>query len=89
MAEVWIPPKLQQLTGGNQQVQVEGSTIRRLINYLEKQYPGIKEFLCDEMEDDLIPGLAVVIDGEVSLLGMLDKVQENSEVHFLPAIGGG
>ncbi|MCH8298677.1 MAG: MoaD/ThiS family protein [Chloroflexi bacterium] len=89
MAEVWIPPKLQQLTGGNQQVQVEGSTVRRLINNLEKQYPGIKEFLCDEMEDDLIPGLAVVIDGEVSLLGMLDKVQENSEVHFLPAIGGG
>ncbi|MCH7842448.1 MAG: MoaD/ThiS family protein [Chloroflexi bacterium] len=89
MAEVWIPPKLQQLTGGKQQVQVEGSTVRRLINNLEKQYPGIKEFLCDEMEDDLIPGLAVVIDGEVSLLGMLDKVQENSEVHFLPAIGGG
>ncbi|MCH8800007.1 MAG: MoaD/ThiS family protein [Chloroflexi bacterium] len=89
MAEVWIPPKLQQLTGGNQQVQVEGSTVRRLINNLEKQYPGIKEFLCDETEDDLIPGLAVVIDGEVSLLGMLDKVQENSEVHFLPAIGGG
>ena len=89
MAEVWIPPKLQQLTGGNQQVQVEGSTVRRLINNLEKKYPGIKEFLCDEMEDDLIPGLAVVIDGEVSLLGMLDKVQENSEVHFLPAIGGG
>ena len=89
MAEVWVPPKLQQLTGGKQQVQVEGSTVRRLINNLEKQYPGIKEFLCDEMEDDLIPGLAVVIDGEVSLLGMLDKVQENSEVHFLPAIGGG
>ena len=89
MAEVWIPPKLQQLTGGKQQVQVEGTTVRRLINNLEKQYPGIKEFLCDEMEDDLIPGLAVVIDGEVSLLGMLDKVQENSEVHFLPAIGGG
>ena len=89
MAEVWIPPKLQQLTGGNQQVQVEGSTVGRLINNLEKQYPGIKEFLCDEMEDDLIPGLAVIIDGEVSLLGMLDKVQENSEVHFLPAIGGG
>ena len=89
MAEVWIPPKLPPLTGGKQQVQVEGSTVRRLINNLEKQYPGIKEFLCDEMEDDLIPGLAVVIDGEVSLLGMLDKVQENSEVHFLPAIGGG
>ena len=89
MAEVWIPPKLQQLTGGKQQVQVGGTTVRRLINNLEEIHPGIRDFLCDEEQEDLIPGLAVIIDGEVSLLGMLDKVQENSEVHFLPAIGGG
>ena len=89
MAEVWIPPKLQELTAGNQQVQVEGSTGRRLINNLEEQHPGIKEYLVDEEEDDLIPGLAVIIDGEVSQLGMLDKVEDRSEVHFLPAIGGG
>ena len=89
MAEGWIPPKLQQLTDGKQQVQVEGTTVRRLINNLEELHPGIREFLCYEMQEDLIPGLAVIIDGEVSLLGMLDKVQETSEVHFLPAIGGG
>lgn len=89
MAEVWVPPKLQQLTDGNQQVQVEGTTVRRLINNLELLYPGIKDFLVDEMEEDLVPGLAVIIDGEVSLLGMLDKVGKDSEVHFLPAIGGG
>ena len=89
MAEVWIPPKLQQLTGGKQQVQVEGGSVRQVINNLEKQYPGIKEFLVDETEEDLIPGLAVIVDGEASLLGMLEKVKENSEVHFLPAMSGG
>ena len=89
MAEVWIPPKLQELTGGEQRVQVEGTSVRRLINNLEILHPGIKEFLVDDGEDDLVAGLAVIIDGEVSLLGMLEKVQENSEVHFLPAIGGG
>jgi molybdopterin synthase sulfur carrier subunit len=89
MAEVWIPPKLQELTGGKEQVQVEGTSVRRLINNLEILHPGIKEFLVDDGEDDLVAGLAVIIDGEVSLLGMLEKVQENSEVHFLPAIGGG
>ena len=89
MAEVWIPPKLQELTGGKQQVQVEGTSVRRLINNLEILHPGIKEFLVDDGEDDLVAGLAVIIDGEVSLLGKLEKVQENSEVHFLPAIGGG
>ena len=89
MAEVWIPPKLQELTAGNQQVQVEGSTVRRLINNLEALHPGIKEYLVDQVEDDLIPGLAVIIDGEVSQLGMLDKVGESSAVNFHPAIGGG
>ena len=89
MAEVWVPPKLQQLTGGKQQVQVEGTTVRRLINNLELQFPGIKEFLCDEEGEDLIAGLSVIVDGEVSVLGLLEKVQENSEVHFLPSIAGG
>jgi len=89
MAEVWIPPKLQQLTGGHQQVQVEGTTVRRLVNNLEAMYPGIKEYLIDETDEDLVPGLAVIVDGEVSVLGMLEKVQENSEVHFLPSIAGG
>ncbi len=89
MPEVWIPPKLQQLTGGKQQIQVEGNNVRQVINNLERQYPGVKDFLCDEMQEDLIPGIAVIVDGETSQLGMLQKVQENSEVHFLPALGGG
>ena len=49
MAEVWIPPKLQELTGGKQQVQVEGTSVRRLINNLEILHPGIKEFLVDDL----------------------------------------
>ena len=89
MAEVWIPPKLQELTCGKQQVQVEGTSVRRLINNLEILHPGIKEFPVDDSVDDLITGPAVLIGGEVSLLGMLEKVQEHSEVHFLPAIVGG
>mgnify|MGYP000936575966 FL=1 len=77
------------MTGGKQQGQVEGTTVRRLINNLEEIHPGIRDVLCEEEQEDLIPGLAVIIDGEVSLLGMLDKVQETSEVKFLSAIGGG
>ena len=87
MAEVWIPPRLQQLTGGKQQVQVPGATIRQVVNNLEKEFPGMKEHLCQD--DDIFPGIAVVIDGETANLGLLERVQENSEIHFLPAIGGG
>ena len=49
----------------------------------------MKAFLYDAEEDDLISGIAVVVDGEVSQLGLLERVKENSEIHFLPAIGGG
>ncbi len=89
MPEVWVPPRMQTLTGGKQQVQVPGATVRQVINNLEKEYPGTREWLIDDEEDDLIPGVAVIVDGETSLMGLLERVQENSEVHFLPAIGGG
>ena len=87
MPEVWIPPKMQELTGGKQQVQVEGSTRRQVVNNLEKEFPGMKEVLCED--DEIFPGIAIVIDGETANLGLLEKVQENSEIHFLPAISGG
>ena len=89
MPEVWVPPRMQVLTGGKQQVQVPGATVRQVINNLEREYPGTREWLMDDEEDDLIPGVAVIVDGETSLMGLLERVQENSEVHFLPAIGGG
>ena len=89
MAEVWIPPRVQALTGGQKTVRVAGGTVRQLINNLEMRFPGIRARLCDEAAGDLLPGVAVIVDGETSQLGMLERVQENSEVHFLPALGGG
>ncbi len=89
MPEVWLPPRIQSLAGGRQQVVVPGATVRQVINNLENEYPGTRDLLMDVEEDDLLPGLAVVVDGETSLLGLLERVQESSEVHFLPAIGGG
>ena len=89
MAEVWIPPQMQSVTGGQERVQVDGSTVRQLVNNLDKQFPGLKAILYDEDVDDIMPGLAVIVDGEASQLGLLERVGEDSEVHFLPAIGGG
>lgn len=89
MADVWIPTRMQTLTDGQQIVQIEGATVRQLINNLEKKYPGTKARIYDAQEDELLPGVAVIVDGEASQLGLLERVGENSEVHFLPAIGGG
>ena len=89
MPEVWLPPRMQSLTGGQQQVQVAGRTIRQVIENLERVYPGLKAQLYDDEEDIVMPGIAVVVDGETSQLGLLEHVREDSEVHFLPALGGG
>ena len=37
----------------------------------------------------MLPGIAIIVDGISGGMGMLEQVMENSEVHFLPAIGGG
>ena len=89
MPEVWIPPRMQPLTEGKQQVQVEGSTVRQLVNNLELLFPGTRALIYDEEAGDLLPGVAVIVDGEASQLGLLERLREDSEVHFLPAIGGG
>ena len=87
MARVFIPPLLRPLTGGASEIDVEGSSVRQVIAALDERYPGIGERLCEG--DQLRPGLAVAVDGRMSSVGLLQKVQPESEVHFLPAIGGG
>ena len=87
MAEVWMSTRMQRFAAGLERVQVVGATVRQIVNNLEQEYPGMKDVLCIDNEMD--PGIAVVIDGETGNLGMLDKVNEDSEVHFIPAMSGG
>ena len=87
MATVFIPSLMQKLSDGNHRVEVDGSNVRQIVDNLDTQYPGFKERLVD---DGRIKGnISVAIDGEITPLGVLGKVGENSEVHFLPALGGG
>jgi len=88
MAVVWIPSLLQRLTDGQDKVRVSGATLRQVINSLDEAHPGMKERLVDE-EGRFQEGIAIAIDGEVTNLGLLERVGEDSEVHIIPAIGGG
>lgn len=87
MPTVWIPPLLRDLTGGQETVPVAAATVGQVIDALEQLHPGIRARLCDGA--NLRPGLAVFVDAEVAPLGLAQAVGPNSEVHFLPAIGGG
>ncbi len=87
MPRVFIPPLLKSLTAGVVAIDVEAGSVRQVIERLEARFPGVAERLCEDGE--LKPGLTVAVDGHVSSIGLLQKVSETSEVHFLPAIGGG
>ncbi len=87
MVTVYVPTMLQATTGGVKQVQVKAANVRQVINSLEEQFPGIKDRL---MEGNQVrPNLSVAIDGEIARMGLLERVREDSEVHFVPAISGG
>ena len=87
MPRVFIPPLLRPLTGGASEVDVEASSVRQVIAALDERFPGIRERLCEG--EQFRPGLAVAVDGRMSSVGLLQKVRPESEVHFLPAVGGG
>ena len=55
--------------------------------HLGERFPGIEQQLLED--GDIRASIAVSIDGEIATGGVLDTVGENSEVHFIPALGGG
>lgn len=84
---VYIPTLLQAVTGGKSAVEVEGATVRQVIEHLEQIHPGIRERLMDQGK--LRPNISVAVDGEVTPMGLLEPVGPASEVHFVAAIKGG
>ena len=87
MATVFIPSLMQRLTDGKATVTVSGASVREIVNNLEEMYPGTKDRLVDKFK--IKGGINVAVDGEITPIGILEKVGEDSEVHFLPAVGGG
>ena len=87
MATVIIPALLRKLTGGKDRTTATGKTLGDIVNDLETQFPGFRERVV--RDGDLDGSLAVSIDGEIITGGLAEPVPTNSEVHFVPAIGGG
>ncbi len=87
MPTVYIPTLLQAVTGGKSAVEVDGTTVRQVIDNLEQAYPGIRDRLMEQGK--LRPNISVAVDGEVTPMGLLETVGSLSEVHFVAAIKGG
>ncbi|RMF84019.1 MAG: molybdopterin synthase sulfur carrier subunit [Nitrospinota bacterium] len=87
MAVVWIPALLRSLTRGTEKVTVAGTTLREVLDNLDRLYPGLKERLCEGGQ--VRPHITIVVDGEMGVEGLHHPIGEQSEIHFIPAISGG
>ena len=84
---VFVPTMLQQMTNGVKQIDMEADNVRQVIDRLETLYPGMKDRLIESGQ--IRSNLAVAIDGEVARMGLLEKIGEAREIHFVPASGCG
>ena len=84
MATVVIPALLRKLTGGKDRTSATGVTLKEIIDDLERQFPGFREQVIEG--GDLISSLAVSIDGEIITGGLIEPVQPDSEIYFVPAV---
>lgn len=87
---VRIPTPLRKLTKDKDIVQAAGSTIQDIIDNLEKEYPGLKERICDE-KGELRRFVNVYLNDEDIRFaqGKSTLVKDGDEVSVIPAIAGG
>lgn len=84
---VWIPPLHRDLTDGVEVLTISGSTVGELIDGLEQRHPGLRDRLC--VDGQIRPGISVAINGVISTRGLRQRLSAPSDIHFIPAIGGG
>jgi len=88
--KVRIPTPLQKLTNQNALVEIQAGTIRELMDALEKNYPGIKERLC-EPTGKIRRFVNVYLNEEdIRFLSQEETaVKDGDEISIVPAIAGG
>ena len=83
-----IPPTLRDATGGEREVQVEGATIRTLLEELVSRFPALRSRVYD---GEVVPFVNIYVDGvDIRAAGGLEApVPGGSTVILLPAMAGG
>ncbi|HTL47889.1 MAG TPA: MoaD/ThiS family protein [Verrucomicrobiae bacterium] len=88
--KVRIPTPLQKLTRQNALVEVSAGSIRQTIEALEKDYPGIKERICDEAGKIRRFVNVYLNEEDIRFLSQEETtVKDGDEISIVPAIAGG
>jgi molybdopterin synthase sulfur carrier subunit len=88
--KVRIPTPLRKITNGSDEVVAEGANISELIEDLEKNYPGIKERICEESGELRRFVNLYLNDEDIRFKENLETtLKDNDELSIIPAIAGG
>jgi molybdopterin synthase sulfur carrier subunit len=87
---VLIPTPLRKLTNEQEKVAVNGLSVGEVIEELGRQFPGIKDRICDA-DGELRRFVNVYVNGEDVRFegGKAAAVKDGDEVSIVPAIAGG
>ena len=86
---VRIPTPLRSLTGGEEQVPADGSTVQQVIENLEKRHPGIRDRLLDDKGVRRFVNIYVGDEDIRFLDGLETPLKDGEEISIVPAIAGG
>ena len=86
---VKIPAQLRAATGGEGELEVEGSTVGEALDAVFDQHDGLRERIAED--GDLRRFVNVYVQGEdIRFLdGLETSVEDGDEVTILPAVAGG
>ena len=78
---------MRDLAGGQERLEVEGSTLRQVLKSLRAQCPALAERL---VENGLIPpGVSFAVNGDIVAHGLTEPIPDDAEITIIPAISGG
>ncbi len=81
MAKVLLTGGLCRIAGGEREVVVEAGNVRELLRALDARFPGFAQ-ACEQ-------NMSIAIDGDIIQEPLLEPIEPDSEIHFLPSISGG
>lgn len=86
---VRIPTPLRTLTGGSEQVNAKGETVKAVIEDLEQNHPGMRDRLLDDKGVRRFVNIYVGDEDIRFLDGLETKLKGGDEISIVPAIAGG
>ncbi len=88
--KVRIPTPLQKLTAEKAEIEIKAANIKELLVQLEKNYPGMKDRLCDEQGKIRRFVNLYLNEEDIRFLKQEETLlKDGDEISIVPAIAGG